>query len=1817
MLLLLVLALLAMFGLIAVAFVVLTGQAQRSAKSVERIEQSVATTNAISAKKLLHQAALQVLRGPAVDASGAAVPNSVMGTHSLLEGIYGVNGGVGDVAQNQAGSSPLTTNGGGPYMYSCPLFINTANEATWATGGQLIWIAAPALAANETVADRMRYVGCVLTMISGPAKGQSVRIVGYDPTNNRFHLTGFEGQTVSTNLPTRGWLMVHGDFFYGSYVVNGVPFSGTGFGYNVNTGAMDQRLDISTLGLDPACYTNAASASWPLALLPNAEANRAPEDYGASANSDYTAADFQHMLLAAQVPGVGTLPSMHRPALANYWYHRLYNEIDWASINVTDPVQKWTFILQPYGPNYDPGALTDAAKQKVAAVIVNLKRRILMRPLREDHPNFTGSNPTAYAFNAAINPTTNDVTAFWERGDGNSQWDVDNDGDGVPDSVWVDLGMPVRSTPDGRQYKPLFAILCVDLDGRLNLNVHGSAAQTDPAYYQSITTSNPQFAGGVSQTLPRGQGYGPAEINLRPLFVDANDGANSEQHELWRYQNVLGRHWENPSSMTPEAVRGNNILGLDGRYGQLSLLNVASPPAVLPGAGVTNSIDVLNANKWLPYGGDYWNTVTAGTITGSGAYGTPPDTYGYGAVGLDTAGRPIYAYMGAGTADNPYELNLARDVARGLSNSNNAADNPFSVAELERILRPYDKDAPRLPVRLAALTPAYGGANSILQTPQARTAVTTESWDLPCPSGLLTTDKVTEFTAEVTGNPPTIPRMPQELSNGLGLNFGRVKLIDLLKVKLARAVWSDPDTFANKDPLTGTEVKTIVQSVAQRLPALLPAEVLSNLKMNLNRPFGNGQDDNGNGVVDEPAKIVWDTSTNAWVVDPNFPGESSDLTRQLNALGGLYSSINFDGTNGVDVTGAPTAVDRTMARQLYARFLYVLAMALVDRQGVEAELTARLGRNPSQAEYARYLAQWAVNVVDFRDRDAIMTPFEYDIDPFANGWRVDGIVGNAAHASPDDGFSYRGLVWGTERPELLITETLAFHDRRTQDTASEQINNSESGNESRTGPGRTDDSDADRRDVSYDQVFKPQGSLFIELYNPWTINEPRPAEMSSAINGGIDLTKFTPNVPASQRSPVWRLAIVDRAQAITDPDDPALTPERTVYFVGPTNVPTLPVDNAQVQFRPNDDFAGKIARIMPGRYMLIGPGEAGDTDSSTTYLGFRQNQNPGNATTATTRRIVLTPDANPDNPTSIPPYQVSVHNTTEDDGSGNITTVDDLTQVSIKHPAAAVINQPQRLSISEPSNGYYDNSPDGANQPSGTAYSATTGYAPGWDIPLDVSSTVNSVVKDAIQNDGRTDNVKVIHLQRLANPLLPYDAATNPYRTIDSMPIDLYAFNGIEPDERNHVTGINNTNENEFYARQRGQNNGGNNNLWRQEPLTGTSPSANTNAPVPTQAASVYHLRVPLHNSLAYLNNPFGTPDTDANRIGDPTNPFPWLTWLNRPFANHLELMLVPGDKSYELLKRYGFATSTANLYQPTALPNAAFPQLPDFFFSQAPGGGDGSQLHRLLEYVTVPSLFAGTETQANPTAAQLGSHLFYPPFNSISDYREPGRINLNTIYNQKVFEGLMKAFPGMDSSTVWQNLVRSRRGYDAAPQSNPLGQDINPGAPRPYSPTEFAKPFRSAAGAALVPSLDSDPANDVLRYDREINATLLRADSTGNKPLFQSPDSIAANACNNTDRNPYFRYQNLMRLGNLVTTRSNVYAVWITVGYFEVTPVATPDVTRWPDGYQLGRELGVDTGEIERRRAFYIFDRTIPVGFQRGQDLNVEKAILVNRFIE
>ena len=87
-------------------------------------------------------------------------------------------------------------------------------------------------------------------------------------------------------------------------------------------------------------------------------------------------------------------------------------------------------------------------------------------------------------------------------------------------------------------------------------------------------------------------------------------------------------------------------------------------------------------------------------------------------------------------------------------------------------------------------------------------------------------------------------------------------------------------------------------------------------------------------------------------------------------------------------------------------------------------------------------------------------------------------------------------------------------------------------------------------------------------------------------------------------------------------------------------------------------------------------------------------------------------------------------------------------------------------------------------------------------------------------------------------------------------------------------------------------------------------------------------------------------------------------------------------------------------------------------------------------------------------------THIFHPPFNRIPTYREPGKINLNTIYSQDVWNGLMNDSP--DSGRLWQ-----------AVRAEPAGIREPPATGRHQSrqlPTRFARPFRSSAAGTLAP---------------------------------------------------------------------------------------------------------------------------------------------------
>ncbi|MCU0879886.1 MAG: hypothetical protein MUF06_19105 [Pirellulaceae bacterium] len=194
-----------------------------------------------------------------------------------------------------------------------------------------------------------------------------------------------------------------------------------------------------------------------------------------------------------------------------------------------------------------------------------------------------------------------------------------------------------------------------------------------------------------------------------------------------------------------------------------------------------------------------------------------------------------------------------------------------------------------------------------------------------------------------------------------------------------------------------------------------------------------------------------------------------------------------------------------------------------------------------------------------------------------------------------------------------------------------------------------------------------------------------------------------------------------------------------------------------------------------------------------------------------------------------------------------------------------------------------------------------------------------------------------------------------------------------------------------------------------------------------------------------------------------------------------------------------------------------------------------------------------------------------------------------------------------MYGPVFWDKLTRSRKGTGGAWLT-----------PDPSVPTLFANPFRATDASDLMPNIPS------MRRPNPVEAGFLRPDpdtmaGPSPQPLFDQAAATPTDIYRNTDRNAYFRYQALQKLGNTFTTHSNTFAVWMTIGYFEVeaAPGGGAPTAAHPDGLALGQEIGADSGEITRHRGFFIIDRSVPVGFAPGQKLNSDNAVLLRRVIE
>lgn len=1614
------------------------------------------------------------------------------------------------------------------------------------------------------------YAGRVLTFTTGPSAGYSTRILGYAPLGGTPFTGTLAVEAIESDLPLKVLPNIGTRF-----LINGAPFNGAGFGFERTSYNIDLQLNGYNVALMPH-FAGYNGTTAPQAI------NQAGED------EPWDAPDLQNMALAHVSSGLGLnpalpiIPSFHRPELFNYWANEpsVMAGGNWQNI---PPALLQQISVRPIGAEYTTGT--------------------------PPHPNFNGSNPN-------YSPTG-------VNGAGQStSWDVDNDGDGIADSIWVDPGLPIVTTRDGRKYKRLVAYLVQDLDGRINVNVHGNLSQTVAQFRADQGTTQLGLYTGTPN-LMRGIGYGASEIDFQAIF-----GNFTTPNDRTAYTTLLSQ-----------------------RYGG----------DVQP--GTANTRDGFNIIKHHGTPNDYANTVMG--------WASPPDVWGRGALALDSAGTPITLYMGqtGEMLDNPYEIHAGR-YALG-------ADDPYTLAEMEPLLRYHDPSAAGLGSRLY-----NSGSNQNYLNQSSR--------------GVLGIDHVRRESLTVASRYAPVPmaRVPREFYRVDPNNPNSLTAFQYIQSKRSPSLL---DLYAYKIIRDGGagNLQNIINAIA-------PWEIRHGQLFDINRFLGDGLDNNGDGVADDYGEAA--SGETAWINNAAVP-QTFQGAAAWHLNDSYFADYNRDGT--IDLR------DGMFGRQLFARHLYCLLMTVADdldqpAQALfgEATLTSP-SANLRELTIRRY-AQWAINVADFRDSDATMSAFEYDINPF-NGWDVDGLISEDANGngmldpgedfngnmaldvSADDAHPDRRIAWGAEAPELLITESKAFHAKRQKDS--------------------TYDSgvmqDRNNGDPDLDQFRIPQGSLFVELYcprAPYNSNPRVPRELYTQYGPGewrLELQKLAPASSDAVQRPVWRIAVSVQTRTTTQQQNSALsrvsvtnpdpTPDSTSFepdnmslvdpinAVTPSDPPRLPIERI-ISFAPYQapigtfegdrtfyNFQGWDVSLEPGQYAVVGPRAA-------TYVGSASDGNPATIWDGESPQAINLSAFNRSDPLATGVQFTDItgapHPLLNPPGPGSLVK-SVVGIVADMRPPIGWANQNRRVgaNVSEPltHGAYYYGEPNPTNDarmPTDAYYDPLIPTQTLPDQPYDyqmgdVANGDPVPIADYNMQATRTyDDCRSLFLQRLANPRLPWHPTLNPYITVDWGTTDITVLHGDE--DRNRTTAMGGAidtaddpavvaSQERFGTRERGSGGGASNlNLW--------NPETTLPAVTPPAMAATSYFDYSLTHTLGYLNSVFGSPQGMPN-IGAPPYPFPWLAHLDRPFTSPMELLMVPSSMPQRLTFETGRADVTmANQWLPTppgvrtsdpykeinamsGLPNPnfapPFANLLNFF--QA---GDASnnpamspQLCRLLDYVEVPSPFSGTEKWFNPGATNQNfgdpavgatvAQSFRPPFNKLSRFADPGRINLNTVdiyfnsttnqFESPVLQSVLRGIDptGASIPNVLAQIMQSRQGYAYNPMANPPGMNA-------AYPTRFANPFRTADSADLMPNVPN-------MRKAPVEATLLRStawDTTTptDTPLFDY-NSVAN--YNDTNRNAYFQFQAQQKIGNTFSTQSNVYVVWITVGYFEVEenrPTAGGAIVvdaAHPDGYRLGQEIGADAGGATRHRSFFIIDRSIPVGYEPGKRHNTDKAVLLRRFIE
>ncbi len=1236
---------------------------------------------------------------------------------------------------------------------------------------------------------------------------------------------------------------------------------------------------------------------------------------------------------------------------------------------------------------------------------------------------------------------------------------------GGADSGWVDIGAPVQTTADGRKYKMLVSPLIVELDSRLNLNVVGNILG--------------QLNGTVFHAS--NQGWGITEVNPSKVLNSAN--APNE------WQNVF---FGNPPSTSMAPLLNHRNRGRYNINGQPTGNPVPGGyPARVWGPGDMNAVNDpgLTPNPWTPTQALHLPGVgPSPTYKNFPTLGFPNNPTGY------SDGYPAETTntgLASGTPIHPFMFNSQRPAT---GNRLIGLDGLFELL-------------------------CYKGTNS--------DALSSDLFRL-CPTNLT--------------NVATNPADPQCQR--------RRNLVTLLSAALDRP-HATPFIVNPNDPNTNAATTTRYQFNTTALgnvvaplqawnalfptanpipyPALNPANRNPPLATAGTIPTG---DFNPTTLASIAATMTSPAALS--VPPPATPPQGSAFERiDLNRPLTPYPAPNPLPPNGIFNPAAPPGaitinwanpadpnllqfLQAQADRQQFAQDLFTAlqkATGALDLGSIFAQYPANW-RTAPEYRALRYLAQLAVNIVDFIDYDDYATPFTWNNPP--------------PSVTPPAGF-FPETIFGTELPRLVINELYASLDNLSNDVALQ-------------------------KPPVAPNILKPTSyrvNLWAELHNPF-ITDTTPNGWQAAGGGPLpdqnailDNGVYAPYTieiidPGASTLGANPLAGAALHQNLRSPGnvlgDPLYNPATGYNPANPATLLPPPAvgwsvvgKNPATSYLPTQNGVPYVQPTNPaaGYYRVVGP-------NNNAYAV--NNQTP-------TAASPLIPPPQP--PNLLTSFQTGFYVLGSDGWLGAIPGLGNKNN----NPGLPVTSQVQTM---------------GYTVPAGLAVN-----------PLNLTPVV---LLRRLACPGLPPNPTlnpVTGVPNAINPAQPY----NPYITVDYVEL----LPGEVHDARLQTsTMTQNPNLNAFHARGRTQPyTAGANQRWKQTP--------NPASPAPQPQNTFFR-----HNAVEGVPPPnAGTPNQTLKV------PFDWLVHLDRQLISPIELLNVSGFKPHELTQQFVDPLS--------AQPSFGMP-----FQHIAPWTNESTRLYRSLEYVQTRSRAAGVArggrvpgrinlnmlwdtvpaadnaAQPNPSVfralcdAQLGNWFSYPLGNPTQPPMVAPADNVGTVLQQFLAQrsptkdGAGGYMPGHLDSSIW--------GFGIGPNS------ANPATPPVPAPGVVPDPLDP--NAVVLPATPTA---------RGIQNTILRSlvpnpvpALTPGGPTKLTFDPYPQDGDPTHPINPYVRLELLNKIYNNVSTHSNVFAVFLTVGFFEVAKDGNGNyVGDQSLPVKLGAEVGFAEGRNIRHRMFAIVDRS------------------------